>query len=148
MSSPRDDDACMSDGVLLGDGEVESAEVVGGRRWRTAEQKLRIVEETLLPGVSVAQVAHRHGINANQNFQWRRQYRGGERRLAAGDAAGLLSVTVTGSPATDLSASAERQEAATPGGAIHIELRGCAVVSIEAGADHALVRTVLESLRA
>jgi hypothetical protein len=42
---------------------------------------------------------------------------------------------------------AEMQVAATSGGAIHIELRGCAVVSIERGADEALVRTVLESLR-
>lgn len=137
----------MSDGVLLGDGEVAAAEVVGGRRWRTAEQKLRIVEETLLPGVSVAQVAHRHGINANQIFQWRRQYRGGDLRSATGDTAGLLSVTVTESPAADSPAMAEMQVAATSGGAIHIELRGCAVVSIERGADEALVRTVLESLR-
>src|SRR3954466_7286461 len=35
-------------------------------------QKVRIVEETYLPGNSVSLVARRHGIASNQLFTWRR----------------------------------------------------------------------------
>src|SRR4028119_1445888 len=41
------------------------------RRW-TPEEKLRIVEETHLPGSTVSLVARRHGIAGNQLFTWRR----------------------------------------------------------------------------
>ena len=60
-------------------GEIE--EVAGSsrtRQRRSAEEKLRIVLETLKPGVSVPLVARRHCINANQLFMWRSQYRRGE----------------------------------------------------------------------
>ncbi len=41
------------------------------RRW-TPEEKVRIVEETYLPGMSVSYVARRHGIGPGQMFTWRR----------------------------------------------------------------------------
>ncbi len=41
------------------------------RRW-SAEEKVRIVEETYLPGASVSEVARRHGVAGNQVFGWRR----------------------------------------------------------------------------
>lgn len=44
------------------------------RRWRTVEEKRRIVEAAMVPGASIAQVARLHGVNANQVFAWRRQY--------------------------------------------------------------------------
>jgi transposase len=37
----------------------------------------RIVQEAFEPGASVARVAQRHAINANQLFQWRKLYREG-----------------------------------------------------------------------
>lgn len=45
---------------------------VAPRQFRTVEQKARIVAETRAPGVSVAEVARRHEVNANQVFAWRR----------------------------------------------------------------------------
>lgn len=42
------------------------------RRWGT-EHKRRIVEEAVVPGASVAEVARRHGVNANLLFKWLRQ---------------------------------------------------------------------------
>src|SRR5260370_4224880 len=48
-----------------------------GRRFRSAEEKQRIIEEALVPGVSVASVARAHGINANMPFSWRKMYRAG-----------------------------------------------------------------------
>jgi transposase len=38
------------------------------RRYRTLEEKRRIVEETLAQGASVARVARAHGVNANLVF--------------------------------------------------------------------------------
>ena len=52
------------------EGEVLSG-VQRRRRW-IPEEKVRIVEETYLPGMSVSLVARRHGIGAGQLFTWRR----------------------------------------------------------------------------
>src|SRR6516164_4809583 len=41
------------------------------RRW-TAPEKVRMVEETLEPGMTVSLVARRHGVAPNQLFTWRR----------------------------------------------------------------------------
>lgn len=47
------------------------------RSYRSVEERRRIVEETLVPGVSVATVARAHGVNANQVFGWRKLYQAG-----------------------------------------------------------------------
>jgi len=39
------------------------------RQYRSLEQKLRIVQEALAEGVSVARVACANGVNANFSFQ-------------------------------------------------------------------------------
>jgi len=39
------------------------------RRW-SAEEKRSICQQARAPGVLVAQVARRHGLNANRIFQW------------------------------------------------------------------------------
>jgi transposase-like protein len=49
------------------------------RRYRSGEERRRIVEETLVPGTSVAIVARAHGVNANQVFGWRKLYHSGVR---------------------------------------------------------------------
>ena len=46
--------------------------VAAQRQRRSIAEKRRIVEETLVPGASVAKVARGHGVNANQVFGWRR----------------------------------------------------------------------------
>jgi hypothetical protein len=38
-------------------------------------EKRRILEAPLVPGASIARVACEHGVNANQVFQWRYEYR-------------------------------------------------------------------------
>ena len=55
------------------------------RRWAT-EEKVRIVQETYLPGNSVSLVARRHGIAGNQLFTRRRLMAQGA--LTAADAGG------------------------------------------------------------
>ena len=76
--------------------EQRTLETVIGvkRRRRSIEEKRRIVEETLGAGASVARVAQRHAINANQVFAWRKRYREG--RL--GKSSKLLPVTVSDIP--------------------------------------------------
>ena len=53
------------------------------RRW-SAEQKVAIVQETYVPGMSVSVVARRHGIMPNQLFTWRRLYAESALSAAAG----------------------------------------------------------------
>ena len=63
------------------------------RRRRSVEEKRRIVEETLEAGASVARVARRHAVNANQVFYWRKKYREG--RLGKSQSSKLLPVTLS-----------------------------------------------------
>jgi transposase len=63
------------------------------RRRRSVEEKLRIVEETLEAGASVARVARRHAVNANQVFYWRKKYQEG--RLGKSQSNKLLPVTLS-----------------------------------------------------
>lgn len=60
---------------------MDTAEVVsGGRRGRPnypIEFKRRLAVEACEPGVSVAKLALRYGLNTNMVFKWRRQYRAG-----------------------------------------------------------------------
>jgi transposase len=50
---------------------------IAPRRYRSDEEKLQIVAEAAVPGTSVAEVARRHSVNANQVFAWRRQAKQG-----------------------------------------------------------------------
>jgi transposase len=65
------------------DGEVLS----GVQRWRrwTLEEKVRIVEETYLPGIGVSLVARQHGISGSLVFTWRRLMSQGALTAAAAD---------------------------------------------------------------
>jgi transposase len=63
------------------------------RRRRSVEEKRRIVEETLEAGASVARVARRQAVNANQVFYWRKKYREG--RLGKSQPSKLLPVTLS-----------------------------------------------------
>jgi transposase len=111
---------------------------------RTREEKRRIVEATFVPGASIARVAREHGVNANQVFQWRHEYRKGAMEVGQRAQTKLLPVTVTTEPnSVTLSGIAA---AIAPSGSIHIELPGRAVISVETGVDPELVRAVLGSL--
>jgi transposase len=112
--------------------------------YRTAEEKRRIVEATLVQGASIARVARENGVNANQVFQWRYEHRKGIGWAASQSRTELLPVTVTAEP--DSVMAPEVSAVLTSSGSIHIELQGRALVSVESGVDPALVRAVLGSL--
>lgn len=124
---------------------------------RSVAEKRRIVELTFAPGASVAQVAQAAGVNANQVFKWRREFgRSGPMGstallpvvLASDDAVAPKQQALQAPEVREQASKPMPQEDAKPTpGAIHIELPGRAMISVEHGADCALLRTVLESLR-
>jgi transposase len=122
---------------------IEVSRGSGKRLRRTAEEKRRIVEATLVPGASIARVAREHGVNANQVFQWRHEYRKGALWAGKEARAELMPVTLAVEPNCAMQAVVAPP---VPSGSIHIELPGRALVSVESGVDAALVRAVLGSL--
>lgn len=119
----------------------------GPRQRRSIAAKRRIVEETLAPGASVARVARSHEINANQVFGWRRLYLAG-RLGEPKPGIKLLPVRVSESQSAPVVVEHNVVESLPPRpGTIHIELRQ-AQVRIEGNADAALLRVLLECLRA
>ena len=65
-----------------------------GRRRRSwsLDEKRRIVDESLEDCASLAEVARRHDLNANQLFTWRRQF--GVEAAGPKDVAPILPVTI------------------------------------------------------
>ena len=115
-----------------------------GRKRRSIAEKLSIVQLTMEAGASVAEIARAHGLNANQVFKWRRLFAKGQLSEAGARSTALLPVTIT----TDFEEpDAAAEVAASSVGAIHLELPGRAMITIESGADPRLLRCVLESLR-
>ncbi|TDN61984.1 transposase [Paraburkholderia sp. BL10I2N1] len=76
---------------------TESTELKGARkcRRRTPDENREIVEETLSSGRSVVEIARSHAVNANQVFDWRKQYLEGRLDVDAHGCA-LLPATVNG----------------------------------------------------
>jgi transposase len=76
--------------------DAEDANIGSGRRRRrlwSEESKRQILAECLGPGVSAAEVARRHGINANLLFTWRRQL-GAKNLSGAGEPVTIVPITV------------------------------------------------------
>lgn len=78
----------MSDGH-----EGDPATLGRKRRSWTLDEKRRIVDESLEDGASLAEVARRHDLNANQLFTWRRQF--GVEAVEPKNLAPILPVTIT-----------------------------------------------------
>jgi transposase len=112
------------------------------RRWRSFEEKQRIVEETLRAGASVARVARRHAVNANQVFYWRKKYREG--RLGKKQSSRLLPVTLS-DPAGSRSGRVDCGSSFTSVGTMEIKLAK-GQVRVTGSVDAEALRTVLECL--
>src|SRR5262252_9282048 len=109
------------------------------RRFRSKQERRRIVEESLKPGASVALVARAHDVNANQVFKWRRQYEQG--RLELDKATTLLPVKISEANAK-LQPKTRRKSGPKITGLIDIDL-GHARVRIQGKADPDCVRAAL-----
>jgi len=104
-----------------------------------------MVEETLEPGASVAIIARRHGVNANQLFSWRRQYRRGVLELVnapTAEESTLVPITVApteGSQRQNETVTSESGKA----GRIEIEFSGGRRVSVWGQADLETLSAIL-----
>src|ERR1700733_4888128 len=137
------------------------------RRTRSLDERKRIVDEALAPGVSVAAVAGRHGLNANLVFKWIRRSREGwldRRRGPAKDRPGgvapperdgppfvpvkLLELdTASAPPPSDVTAKPARQtRRSARRGAMEISLPNGAQASLDAEVDAEALRRVLSAL--
>jgi transposase len=112
------------------------------RRRHSVAFKRRLIEQTLVPGASVARIALDNGVNANLLFKWRRQHVRATRTACSS----LLPVTVTAPP--------PRQDAppATPAarmvaasGVIEVELPA-GRIRIKGAIDMSALRVVLQML--
>jgi transposase len=117
------------------------------RRFRSVSEKRRVAELTFEPGASVALVARAHGVNANQVFKWRCELKRGELVEPVSASTALLPVSLSApcETANEIVAAGAKEQA-TPGGAIHIEFSGRAMISVESGADPALLHSILTTL--
>jgi transposase len=115
---------------------IELITGVGRRRRWTAEEKMRIVAESLDPATTSSAVARHYGLHASQLFVWRQQL---QRDASAAE--------TTGSPAFVPLLMAEDSAGLTgPVGRMEIAF-GPALVRVGADVDAAALRRVLEVLR-
>lgn len=136
----------VKDDAKAGFRRVEVLTGPGRRRWWSAEEKARIVAETLEPGACVSEVARRWQICPQQVFGWRRQA-----RLDGVAAPPEPAATQAGQsfvPIVTEAATPRKATAVTPSPAvIEVKLAG-AVVRVASGVDAALLSEVLRAVRA
>jgi transposase len=112
----------------------------GGRRRWSADDKARIVEETLAPGATVSEVARRHDIRPQQLFGWRR-----EMRIADPEPPPSFVPAVVEEP--ERVDRARPRSARTGRGDIELEFEGV-VVRVRRGAEAKTVAAVIKALKA
>ncbi|WP_181920071.1 IS66-like element accessory protein TnpA [Paraburkholderia sp. BL6669N2] len=128
------------------DTATEFSEVKVARKYRrrTVDEKRQIVEETLSSGRSVAEIARNHELNANQLFDWRKQYLDGRLGMNGRECA-LLPVTVNEAGDSGVAEPAASTPLAPAPGKIRIQLpRG--EILVEGSVDPDTLRVVIQCL--
>ncbi len=130
-------------------GEVRRFEVINGaigrRRW-SADDRARIVEETLAPDAVVSAVARRHGLTPQQLFTWRREAR---KRLEVETPPSFVpAVVVAPEPMVAKEPPPRAKRRAPRRRAVAIELEASGVtVRIGDGASPATIAAVIGALK-
>jgi transposase len=124
----------------LARGRVEIRTGVGRRRRWTAQEKGRIVAETLNAGVAVAEIARRHDISSQHLFNWIRAAKEGRLVLPADEGAVFVPIVAA---ATEMSKTPN----AAASTAIEIEIKDF-VVRVVPGIDMRLLVDVLRAVKA
>ncbi|MCO5066734.1 MAG: transposase [Rhizobiaceae bacterium] len=131
------------------EGQVRRFEVITGalgrRRWN-ADDRARILEESLLPGAVVSAVARRHGLTPQQLFTWRRE----ARKRAQTETLAFVPAVVAPEP-TDAGEpkpprSKRRGRSRRRPAAIELEAAGV-TVRIGGGASPATIAAVIGALK-
>jgi transposase len=123
----------------------------GRRRW-SADDKARIVEETLAPGAVVSEVARRHGLTPQQLFGWRREARRASAEAVEAPAAFVPAVVEAPSSPPEPQPRPEprrRRRSSRRSAAEGSELEiGGVVVRIGAAASPKAIAAVIRALKA
>jgi len=132
------------------EGEIRRFEVINGamgrRRW-SADDRARILEETLAPGAVVSAVARRHDLTPQQLFTWRREAR--KRAEADAKALAFMPALVAPEPATQKELKPPRAKRRTPRrrtASIEVEASGI-TVRIGDGTSSATIAAVIRALK-
>jgi transposase len=124
----------------LARGRVEIRTGVGRRRRWTAQEKGRIVAETLNAGVAVAEIARRHDMSSQHLFNWIRAAKEGRLALPADEGAVFVPIVAA---AAEMG-KAPDAVASTP---IAIAIKDFVVRAVP-GTDMRLLVAVLRAVRA
>jgi len=133
----------ISDETQVGFQRVELLTGPGRRRRWSAEEKARIVAESLMPGVRVSEVARRWQLHPQQLFGWRHQARLDETtsdEVASGVGRSFVPLVREG----EVGVLSARSGSAPS--SIEVELAG-AVVRVRSGAESSLLTAVLRAVR-
>jgi len=127
---------------------VEVITGTGRRRQLSEDFKAGIVEETLVPGAVVSEIARRNGLTPQQVFTWRRQ----ARQRTASDAEASKFVPAVVEPGAPARSSRRRLRKPTrqvdrSAGSIEVEIEGV-TVRIGRGAEAEMMAAVLRALKA
>ena len=146
----------------------EVIEVVERRRRWPVEVRLKILEEVLAPGASVAAVADRHGVSRGLVYQWLSRLREGRMRgLSLAPEPVFAAVRIgarAGEPSAEATAGAPSEPASPPpvpssspepvrpprrqriGGTVEIRLGNGRVVRVDEGIDPAALGAIVAAL--
>jgi len=128
---------------------VEIINGLGGRRRWSVDDKARIVEETLVPGAVVSEIARRHGLTPQQLFGWRRAAR---RSTGVEDASAPRFVPAVVEQSRPTPVGKQRKprrvgRASGGSGIIEMEIDGV-MVRVGRGAEAKTVAAVIRALKA
>jgi transposase len=129
---------------------VRRLEVISGtgrRRRFSADDKARVVEETLAPGAVISEVARRHGLTPQQVFTWRRQAR--QTAITSSETPSFVPAVVDARlPARAAQRGRTRsRRVERTSGIVEVEIDGV-TVRIWRGAEAKTVAVVLRALKA
>ncbi|MDR3387647.1 MAG: transposase [Rudaea sp.] len=125
------------------------------RRSWTADQKSRIVAESLGPELTPTEVARKHGISTGQLYTWRQRHLSVQTAVVTRAAPRFARVELTPAPSPAGAADPKPAEAPPPStppspsrpeGLIEVVLPGGVVVRMDAHVDGSALRRVLGAL--
>ena len=129
---------------------VEIINGLGGRRRWSVDDKARIVEETLVPGAVVSEIARRHGLTPQQLFGWRRAARRSAEADEGADPPSFVPAVVedpTPEPIAKQRKPRRTGRASGGSGIIEMEIGGV-TVRVGRGAEAKTVAAVIRALKA
>ena len=132
--------------------EVRRLEVITGtgrRRHFSRDFKAEIVEETLVPGAVVSEIARRRGLTPQQVFTWRRQARRSPApgsKEAAPQFVPAVVETLPANPVAPVRRRKRTHDIDRTAGVVEVDIAGM-TVRIGHGADPRTITAVLRALR-